>query len=140
MKKRYGIGETLHIGNNVVIGDYAHIAAHYSVTIGDNVLIASRVYISDTSHGAYTDSVDCTSPEIFPNNRPIICKEVEIGNNVWIGENVCILPGVHIGKGCVIGANTTVTKSIPEYSIVVGTPGKIIKRYNKQKKYWEKVF
>ena len=65
-------------------------------------------------------------------DRPLISKGcVVIEDNVWLGDNVCVLPGVTIGKGSVIGANSVVTHSIPPYSIAVGTPAKIVLKDNK---------
>ena len=64
-------------------------------------------------------------------------NHVEIGDGTWIGENVCIL-GVKIGKNCVIGANSVVTKDIPDYSVVVGSPAVIIKKFNITANRWEK--
>lgn len=133
-----GNRKTLFIGENVVIGDYAHIAAHYHIKIGDNVLMASRVYISDTSHGCYKEGRNNTNPEIIPVQRELFYKEVEIGDRVWIGENVCILPGVHIGTGSIIGANATVCKNIGENCIAVGNPARVIKQWNRDKQIWEK--
>ena len=126
------------IGENVVIGDYAHIAGHYSVTIGDNVLMASRVYISDTSHGAYGNMQETQdTPCSAPNKRKLICKPVFVGDNVWIGENVCILPGVRVGHGCIIGANSVVTKDIPDKCIAVGNPCRVVKKWNGSE--WKKI-
>ena len=65
---------------------------------------------------------------ILPADRKIVSKgDVEIGENVWIGENACILSGVHIGKGCIIAANAVVTKDVPSFSLVAGVPAKVIK-------------
>jgi len=61
-----------------------------------------------------------------------------IGDGTWLGENVCVL-GVSIGKNCVIGANSVVTKEIPDYSVAVGAPARIIKKYNLNTNRWEKV-
>ena len=125
------------IGDNVEINDYVHINASEKVEIGKNVLIASKVYISDTNHGNYSGIIQ-DSPLTIPNKRILSTKPVIIEDNVWIGESVSIMPGIRIGKGSIIGANSVVTKSIPEFSIAVGIPAIVIKYYNFEKKVWEK--
>ena len=115
----------LIIGDQVNFNSDCHIGCINNVTIGDHVLLASRVYISDHSHGEITkDSV-----ETPPSLRPLISKgPVIIEDNVWIGEGVCILPNVRIGKNSIIGANSVVTKDIPANSIVAGVPAVVLKR------------
>jgi len=130
--------KTLHFGSNVQINDYVHITAMESVKIGNNVLMASKIYISDCTHGNYSGVENHSSPEVPPIKRSYVCKPVVIEDNVWIGESVSILPGVTIGKGCVIGANSIVTKNIPPYVIAVGVPAKPIKQYNFETEKWEK--
>lgn len=71
--------------------------------------------------------------------QPLESKPVSIGDGCWIGEKVCILPGVTIGKKCIIGAGSVVIKSIPDYSIAAGNPAKVIKQYNFENHNWEKV-
>lgn len=93
------------------------------------------MYITDNGHGIY--SGDATHS--LPTEQPIMrCldsnKEVVISDNVWIGDNVTVLPIVHIGKGCVIGANSVVTKDIPDNCIAVGIPAKVIKNLIIKKK------
>ncbi len=129
----------LFIEENCKMGDYVHIAASKKVSIGKNCLIASKVYISDTSHGNYKEANENSSPTISPDDRPLFSEEVIIGDNVWIGENVCILPGSQIETGCIIGANSVVNSKIPLNSIAVGSPAKVIKRWNEITKEWEKV-
>ena len=129
-----GTKATLHIGNNCEMGDMTHIVALNNVEIGDNVLIASKCFISDTSHGIYSGEQP-DRPEVAPNRRRLHSSSVKIGNNVWIGENVVILPGTLIEDGCVIGANAVVGKQIPRGSIVV-KDGQIIKKYNKDMMKW----
>jgi lipopolysaccharide O-acetyltransferase len=129
--------KVLIIGKNVQINDFVHIAAKQSVVIGDNVLIASKVFISDVSHGSYKgDSFD-SDPMLDPQKRELISSPVFIAENVWIGESVSILPGVRIGESSIIGANSVVTKSIPGYSIAVGNPARVIKRYDFNTQHWE---
>lgn len=129
----------LKIGDNVQINDFVHIAAAKNVEIGNNVLIASKIFISDICHGEYTDIENMSDPNEHPNDRKLSAKPVIIHDDVWIGEMVSILPGVEIGKGSIIGANSVVTKSIPDYSIAAGNPAKVIKQYNFTKKQWEKI-
>lgn len=113
------------IGNNVNIGEYCHITAINKITIGDGVLTGRWVTISDNSHGAFIDDELIMKPIM----RPLYSKgEVVIGNNVWIGDKATILPGVHIGEGAIVAANTVVTKDVPPYSLVAGNPGRIIKQ------------
>lgn len=132
-----GNKKTLFIGDDCEFGDMTHIVALNNVQIGNNVLIASKVFISDTSHGAYK-GIDQDLPSIPPNKRKIVSSDVIIGNNVWIGENVVILAGVHIGDGCIIGANSVVTKDIEKNCIVAGAPTTVIKQFNCQEKKWER--
>ena len=128
----------LTIGKNVEINDYVHIAAVKSVTIGDNVLMASKIYISDCLHGSYTGDENDNNPNIPPNERPLSAKEVIIKDNVWLGEFVTVLPGVSIGKGTIVGSNSVVSKSLPDYVIAVGIPAKPIKFFNFKSQRWEK--
>lgn len=129
----------LIIGKNCKLGDNVHIVANEKVIIGDNCLMASKIFISDTNHGDYSKAATGSSPDIPPDGRPLCMKPVSIGNNVWIGENVCILLGVSIGNGCIIGANSVVSKDISGNCIAAGSPARIIKIYNSDSGEWEKV-
>jgi lipopolysaccharide O-acetyltransferase len=126
-------------GDNVELNDYVHIGAVNSVTIGNNVLIASKVFISDHNHGFYGLNGRHDNPLTIPKDRELSCLSVTIEDNVWLGEFVAVLPGVTIGKGSIIGAMSVVTKDIPPYSIAVGSPAKVIKRYNFDKNIWERI-
>jgi lipopolysaccharide O-acetyltransferase len=128
----------IKIGNNVQINDYVHIGAVGSIIIGDNVLMASKIYISDHNHGGYDDERS-DHPLSNPIDRLPICKPVVIGNNVWLGESVCILPGVTIGEGSIIGALSVVSKNIPAYTIAVGSPARVVKQFNFETNKWEKI-
>ena len=127
------------IGNNVQVNDYVHIGAVDSVTIKNNVLIGSKVLITDHDHGFYGLNGRHTNPNIEPSKRELASSPVTIEENVWIGEFVCILPGATIGKGSVIGAMSVVRGHIPEYSIAVGCPAVVKKRFNYESAKWETV-
>lgn len=128
----------LKFGKNVQLNDYVHITAAYSVEIGNNVLMASKIYISDCTHGSYVGNEEDTDPMTLPIDRPLSLKAVKIEDNVWLGEFVSVLPGVTIGQGTIVGANSVVSKSLPAYVIAVGSPAKPIKFYNFESKRWEK--
>ena len=134
----FGEKYLIEIGENVEINDEVHIGATEKIIIEDNVLIASKVYISDHNHGSYKgDEQD--SPMSIPKERKIHSSPIRIEKNVWIGELSCILQGVTIGEGSIIGAMSVVTKDIPPYTIAVGSPAKLIKRYNFKTKKWDKL-
>lgn len=130
---------SLAFGNNVQLNDYVHIVAMNSITIGDNVLMASHVFISDNSHGSYKGDENDSNPNTPPIRRDYPTRPIFIGENTWICEGVMIMPGSIIGKGCIVGAHSIVNNSIPDYSIAVGTPAKVIKRYNFNSNRWEKI-
>lgn len=133
-----GTKPTLHIGDNCEFGDMTHIVAYEKVVIGSNVLLASKCFISDTNHGSYKGSMQ-DNPYSFPKERKLISSAVVIEDNVWIGENVVVLAGSKVGKGSIIGANSVVSGEIPEGTIAVGVPARLIKKWNQQNNEWEKI-
>ncbi|MCX5694875.1 MAG: DapH/DapD/GlmU-related protein [Candidatus Omnitrophica bacterium] len=128
----------IKIGNNVQVNDYVHISAVESLNIGDNVLIASRVFITDHNHGLYGGLLEHSDPNLPPAKRKLSSSPVYIGDNVWIGEGAGVLPGVRVGKGSVIGCGAVVIRDIPEYCLAVGNPARVVKKYNFQTEKWEK--
>ena len=112
------------VGNNCSFGDNGHLTCINSITIGNGVRIGRKVFICDNSHGKAEKS-ELSMPA---NMRPMYSKgPVVIEDNVWIGEMVCILPNVRIGKGSIIGANAVVTKDVPANALVGGYPARVIK-------------
>lgn len=120
---------SLKLGKGCVLGYNNHITAVREVVIGDHVLTANNVYISDNLHG-YED----TSRPIM--HQPVKFKKaVSIGDGSWIGENACII-GARIGKNCVIGANAVVTNDVPDYCVAVGIPAVVIRQFDAQLQKW----
>lgn len=116
----------IRIGANCSIGEYNNITATNRIDIGDNLLTGRWVTITDNSHGA-TDSESLQTPPLL---RPIVSKgPVIIGKNVWIGDKATILPGVTIGDGAVIGANSVVTKDVASCTVVAGNPARVVKKF-----------
>jgi lipopolysaccharide O-acetyltransferase len=114
----------LTIGQHVNLSDYVHIGCALSVTIGNGVLIGSKVLVSDHSHGE-TGTRGLHDMQLPPNQRPIVSKgPVTIADNVWIGDGACILPDVTIGTGAIIGANAVVIRDVPAQTIWAGVPAK----------------
>jgi acetyltransferase-like isoleucine patch superfamily enzyme len=122
---RYKFSPKIKIGNNVSINYDCHIGAINKIIIGNDVLLASRVFITDHFHG----DINKRELSIPPNRRKLFSKgPVIIEDGVWIGEGVSIMPNVSIGKNCIIGANSVVTKSFPPNSIIGGIPAKLIRQ------------
>ncbi|MBI6548020.1 DapH/DapD/GlmU-related protein [Xenorhabdus lircayensis] len=121
------------IGDGVYANRYFNITAAESVIIGHNVSFGPNVFINDFDHSFEDIGINIII-------SPLKCKGgVYIGDGSWIGANVFITGGVTIGKHCVIAANSVVTKSFPDYSVVAGIPAKIIKKYCHEDKMWVKV-
>jgi len=128
----------LVIGNHVRISHWSHIACTHSVTIGDHVLMGSKVTVIDHNHGLFGNSA--TSPAIPPAQRPLDRDRfVKIGNNVWLGDGVVVCPGVTMGEGSVAGANAVVTADVAPFTLVAGVPARPIRRYDTVKGTWVKV-
>jgi acetyltransferase-like isoleucine patch superfamily enzyme len=118
------------IGNRVSATSVLHIAAFKEIIIEDDVLIASNVFICDGSHGFENTDIPYRYQNIV-NIQPIRIKK-----GCWLGQNVVIMPGVTIGEFCIIGANSVVTKSVPDKSIAVGSPARVLKRWDENNKKW----
>lgn len=113
----------LVIGDNFSMQYNCHIGCVECIEIGDNVLLGSKVYITDHFHGNITkEDID-----VPPVKRPLSSRPVRIGNNVWIGDNVVIMPGVTLGNNVIVGANAVVTHSFPDNTVIAGCPAKAIK-------------
>lgn len=118
---------SLKVGRNCNFGDYINISSINRIEIGNGVLTGRWVTITDNSHGQIITE-ECRQE---PWQRPLYSKgEVVIGDNVWIGDKVTILPNVHIGEGTIIGANSVVTKDLPSNVVAAGNPARIIKELN----------
>lgn len=129
-------GIQVQIGERVQLNDYVHIAAIERITIGDDVLIASKVFISDHNHGFYNGPGKQSEPATAPASRMLVSAPVVISDRVWLGEHVCVLPGVHIGAGTLVAAGAVVTHDLPENAIAAGVPARVIKRYDSKTATW----
>lgn len=124
----------LILGERVQVNDYVHIGVMEKIIIGNDVLIASKVFITDHNHGQFVnEETEFHKPVI---KRKLSSKIVIIGNNVWLGEGVNILPGVTIGDNTIIGAGSIVTKNISADSLAVGNPARVIKKFDRTKSKW----
>lgn len=126
------IPPSLEIGDDVSVEQSVHIGCMHRIQIRDRVTIAARCTILDFSH-PYEDVEDESSLVTRVTNDP---APVEIGEGSFLGTGVVILPGVKLGKRCVVGANSVVTRSMPDYTVCAGAPAKPIRRYSPQAKAW----
>ena len=110
------------IGDRCLIGKGSGIVGHFSIEIGDDVWTGHHVYITDQNHG-YEDVTVPLSQQTQP-ERP-----VRIGDGSWLGHGTVVLPGSTIGRHVAIGANSVVTGDIPDFSVAVGNPARVIRRY-----------
>ena len=130
-------GCNISIGSNVSINMNCTFVDCNKITIGSNVLIASNVQIYTATHPV--ELADRLTPNWNMESGEYFCRTyalpVTIGDGCWIGGGAIILPGVTIGKGTVIGAGSVVTKDIPENSVAVGNPCRVIRKINEERRY-----
>ena len=110
----------MKIGDNVFINSNCLAMARGGITIEDDVMIAGNVQLLSNNHDEYERQV-------------LLCEKIIIKKGAWIGAGASILPGVTVGKYAIVGAGAIVTKNVPDYSVVVGTPAKVVKKLDKDK-------
>lgn len=118
----------LEVGDNVWVGEHFLAHAEGGISIGSGTIISSNVEIWTQNHNY--DGDDLT---MIPYDKNMVKKPVSIGENVWIGTRVIIVPGAQIGEGAVVGAGSVVTGSIPAFAVCGGNPAKVIKYRNVEK-------
>jgi len=121
---------------NVIIGNRTRIGLGSvligPVYIGDDVRLAQNIVVTSLNHNYQDISMPISE-------QGVNTEEVYIGDETWVGANAVILPGVFIGKHCVVAAGSVVTKNIPSYSLVAGNPARIIKQYDHESGEWKRV-
>ena len=113
----------VQIGDRCLIGKGSGIVGHFSIVLGNDVWTGHHVYITDQNHG-YEDITRPISQQSQPE------RAVVIGDGTWLGYGSVVLPGVTIGKHVVVGANSVVTRDLPDYCVAVGSPARVIRRYD----------
>jgi acetyltransferase-like isoleucine patch superfamily enzyme len=124
-----GVGDVF-IGKKSIIGIGCTIIG--PVSIGDHVMLAQNIVISGLNHGYELINIP-------PSEQKTITKNIIINDNVWIGANCVITAGVTVGKHAIIGAGSIVTRDVPPYSVSVGNPAKVVKKYNFENNVWERL-
>lgn len=114
-------GNALFVGAGTSIAGHCVLSAIESIVIGPRVLIARNVYVADHTHG-YTDAARPIIDQPLTGVRP-----VEISAGAWLGQNVVVCPGVRVGTGAVVGANSVVLDDVPDYAVAVGAPARVVR-------------
>lgn len=124
-------GGTIQIEDDVVISQNVHITSAGNLKIGKSSLILANVFITNIDH-------DYTEIGIHVVKQKIIVKDTQIGENCFIGIGAAIMAGTILGNQCIVGANSFVRGHFPDYCVIVGSPAKIVKKYNLETQSWEK--
>ena len=125
------------LDGKLIIGDHVRITARCRITcagavrIGSDALFGPDVFITDHNHGMDPELPGGYSPQ------ELSIRDVSIGEGVWLGQRVCVMPGVTVGAHSIIGANSVVTRDVPPYSIAVGAPARVVKQWDKERKCWK---
>lgn len=127
----HGKNGVIRIQNDVSIGQNVHITSSSNLVIGKSTTILANVFITNIDH-------DYQEIGVHILKQKYIIKETSIGENCYIGIGVCIQAGTILGNQCIVGANSVVRGFFPDYSVIVGSPAKIVKRYNLENKSWDK--
>lgn len=123
----------IRIGNNVSATADVQISALESITIEDDVMFASNVFVGDHQHGYQNADIPYKYQPIWK------ISPITIKKGCWIGQNVIVMPGVTIGEHSIIGANSMVNRDIPPRCIAAGSPASVIKRWDEQTQSWIRV-
>lgn len=123
---------SLHLDDNISIGQNFHVIAGNDLRIGSGCLISGDVFITDIDH-----SYENPDKPVF--DQPDAVKKTWIGDNCFLGIGVRIQAGTSLGNGCIVGANSVVRGTFPDHSVIAGIPARIIKRYNPDCGTWERV-
>jgi lipopolysaccharide O-acetyltransferase len=120
----------IEIGDDVYIGSNAYFTAIHGISIGDGSVLSEQVYITDEFHG-----MDPQAGLIM--KQPLTSKgPVIIGRACFLGFRASVMPGVILGDHCIVGANATVTRSFPAYSMIGGSPARLLKQYSTETGTW----
>lgn len=125
-------GKGIEIGDGSEIGERCRLSIANHLRIGKKVLLSPNVYVTDCDHAYKKIEIPVIDQGIVKSNN-----NVEIKDGTYVGINSVIVGNVTIGRHCVIGANSVVTKSIPDYCVAVGCPARVIKRYDHNTQKWE---
>ena len=148
--RRVRIGHHTVIGENTWINVNERAGAEAAVTIGDNCFIARRNFFSAGAHITIGDycltGPDChfigAGHDFSSPFTPVALREVkpdaviEVGANCWFGSSVIVMENVRIGFGCILGAGALITRDCPPFSVLVGSPARVIKRFDMNRKEW----
>jgi acetyltransferase-like isoleucine patch superfamily enzyme len=110
------------IGDRTMIGRGSHIVGHFSIEIGDDIQTGPYVYITDQNH-VYED------PDVPIGQQWPVERSVSIGSGSWLGTGVVVLPGSRIGRHVVVGAGSVVAGELPDFTVAVGSPARVVKAY-----------
>ena len=127
-----------HKGGQIIIEDDCSIAQNFHITSGDSPLVIGKK--TTISGNVFITNIDHEYQKIDKHimEQPMICKKTVIGENCFIGFGAAIQAGTVLGKQCVVGTNAVVRGTYPDYSVIVGVPAKVVKRYNKETGKWER--
>lgn len=120
------------LNDNVAIGQNVHITSAAELSIGKNSTILANTFITNIDH-------DYSEIDKHILDQKMIVKETDIGENCFIGIGVAIQAGTKLGKQCIVGSNSVVRGEFPDYCVIVGSPAKIVKKYNFETNNWEKI-
>ncbi len=124
-------GVTLRVADGAYIGNFARITAVGEVVIGEEAMLADRVYVSDTGH-IYEDVTEPIKRQGLRDGR-----RVEIGRGAWLGIGAVVCGNVRIGENAVVGANAVVRDDVPDFTVVAGNPAQVVRRHDGERWEWE---
>ena len=124
-------GVTVRIADGAYIGHFPRITAVGEVVIGEEAMLADRVYLSDTGH-LYEDPSEPIKRQGLRDGR-----RIEIGRGAWIGIGAAVVGNVRIGENAVVGANAVVREDVPDFTVVAGNPAQVVRRHDGDRWEWE---